>query len=426
MRRFLFAVLLVVVCATGAAAGPREDAISAYDRGDYTLAVPLIRSLAEQGDALAQGMLGVMYEEGQGVPQNSQEAAKWFRKAAEQGEAHSQYVLGKLYDEGKGVPRAYQEAVKWYRKAADQGLASAQGDLGLMYGEGRGVPQDAQEAVKWFRKAAEQGVAQAQFNLGLAYQLGRGVPQDAQEAVKWFRKAAEQGIAQAQFNLGAAYYSGRGVPQDIQEAAKWFRKAAEQGLAPAQSNLSVMYEKGQGVPQDAQEAAKWFRKAAEQGNAPAQTTRVKNPHRSVDGVLVIAGEGLNSAYDDVSLSTMVFRFSVKVSESLCDEIVRTGTPSECYVNRDKAAEPISYIGPLILKNKRDGLVQVFVKHIKNEQENAMYLTLTYTPLIRQKDGSSLVGEDYSERYRLNADPSESNLARDFSQKLVSRGYIGSE
>ena len=390
MRRFLFAVLLVVVCATGAAAGPREDAISAYDRGDYTLAVPLIRSLAEQGDALAQGMLGVMYEEGQGVPQNSQEAAKWFRKAAEQGEAHSQYVLGKLYDEGKGVPRAYQEAVKWYRKAADQGLASAQGDLGLMYGEGRGVPQDAQEAVKWFRKAAEQG------------------------------------IAQAQFNLGAAYYSGRGVPQDIQEAAKWFRKAAEQGLAPAQSNLSVMYEKGQGVPQDAQEAAKWFRKAAEQGNAPAQTTRVKNPHRSVDGVLVIAGEGLNSAYDDVSLSTMVFRFSVKVSESLCDEIVRTGTPSECYVNRDKAAEPISYIGPLILKNKRDGLVQVFVKHIKNEQENAMYLTLTYTPLIRQKDGSSLVGEDYSERYRLNADPSESNLARDFSQKLVSRGYIGSE
>lgn len=318
MRRFLFAVFLVMACATSVAAGPREDAISAYDRGDYTLAARLIRSLAEQGDALAQGTLGVMYQEGQGVQQNSREAEKWFRKASEQGEVHSQYVLGKLYDEGKGVPQDYQEAVKWYRKAAEQGLAAAQGDLG------------------------------------------------------------------------------------------------------------VMYEKGQGVPQDAQEAAKWFHKAAEQGVAQAKTTRVTNPYRSVDGVLVIAGEGLNSTYDDISLSAMVFIFSVKVSESLCDEIVRTGTSAECYVNRDKVAEPISYIGPLILKNKRDGLAQIFVQHIKNEQENAVYLTVTYTPLILQKDGSSVVGEAYSERYRLNEAPSASDLARDFAQKLVSRGYIGNE
>jgi TPR repeat protein len=426
MRRFLFAVFLVMACATSVAAGPREDAFSAYDRGDYTLAARLIRSLAEQGDALAQGTLGVMYQEGQGVPQNSQEAEKWFRKASEQGEVHSQHVLGKLYDEGKGVPQDYQEAVKWYRKAAEQGLAAAQSDLGVMYEKGQGVPQDAQEAVKWYRMAAGRGIPQAQHNLGLAYQLGRGVPQDVREAVEWFRKAAEQGIAQAQFNLGAVYYLERGVPRDIQEAAKWFRKAAEQGLPQAQSNLGVMYEKGQGVPQDAQEAAKWFRKAAEQGVAQAKTTRVTNPYRSVDGVLVIAGEGLNSAYYDISLSAMVFIFSVKVSESLCDEIVRAGTSAECYINRDKAAEPISYVGPLILKNKRDGLAQVFVQHTKNEQENAVYLTVTYTPLFLQKDGSSVVGEAYSERYILHEAPSASDLARDFAQKLVSRGYIGNE
>jgi hypothetical protein len=89
-----------------------------------------------------------------------------------------------------------------------------------------------------------------------------------------------------------------------------------------------------------------------------------NPYRSVHGVLVIAGEGLNSTYDDISASGVLFTISVKASESLYDEIVRAGTPAQWYVNRDKAAEPVSYIGPLILKNKRDGLAQVFVQSKK--------------------------------------------------------------
>ena len=62
--RILFAVLLVVVCATGAAAGPAEDADSAYQRGDYALAERLFCPLAEQRDAKAQFNLGLMYEYG--------------------------------------------------------------------------------------------------------------------------------------------------------------------------------------------------------------------------------------------------------------------------------------------------------------------------------------------------------------------------
>ena len=132
MRRILFAVFLVVACATGAAAGPREDAESAYQRGDYALAAQLLRSLAEQGNATAQFNLGVLYANGQGVPQDYQEALKWYRKAAEQGDADAQYNLGLLYDSGRGVPQNSEEAAKWYRKAAKQGHAGAQYNLGVM------------------------------------------------------------------------------------------------------------------------------------------------------------------------------------------------------------------------------------------------------------------------------------------------------
>ncbi|MBF0463302.1 MAG: sel1 repeat family protein [Magnetococcales bacterium] len=47
------------------------------------------------------------------------------RKAADMGDAKSQFELGKLYKSGQGVRQDDNEAARWYRKAAAQGLASA-------------------------------------------------------------------------------------------------------------------------------------------------------------------------------------------------------------------------------------------------------------------------------------------------------------
>ena len=42
--------------------------------------------LAQQGDALAQAYIALMYDLGVGVPEDKKEALKWYRKAAEQGQ----------------------------------------------------------------------------------------------------------------------------------------------------------------------------------------------------------------------------------------------------------------------------------------------------------------------------------------------------
>ena len=81
---------------------------------------------AEQGDADAQFRLGVMYDIGQGVPQDEAKAAAWYKKAAEQGDADAQLNLGLMYDNGRGVPQDEVRAVAWYRKAAEQGNENAQ------------------------------------------------------------------------------------------------------------------------------------------------------------------------------------------------------------------------------------------------------------------------------------------------------------
>ncbi len=123
----LLAVVVVLVAAPAWAAD-LEAGWRAYAQGDYATALKEWRPLAKQGDADAQHNLGVIYRDGQGIPQD------------------------------------YKEAVRWYRLAADQGYAKAQSNLGLMYEYGEGVPQDDVQARMWLNLAAAQGNELARIN----------------------------------------------------------------------------------------------------------------------------------------------------------------------------------------------------------------------------------------------------------------------
>ena len=179
----------------GTEADQLADGMAAYQRGDYSTAMRLLRRLAaEQGIALAQLALGEMYASGRGAPLDYAEAATWFRKAGDQGFALAQQFLGVMYANWRGVPQDPAQAADWSRKAADQGDAQAQHDLAEMYANGLGVPRDFAQAATWFLKAADQGNASAQAKLGLMYLKGEGVPLDFAQAVNWSRKAADQGM----------------------------------------------------------------------------------------------------------------------------------------------------------------------------------------------------------------------------------------
>ena len=151
----LFASGVLALGLSGVArAGPFEDAQAADQKGDYATEMRILRPLAEQGNALAELGLGVMYANGQGVPQDYAQAVVWCRKAAEQGDADAQTIVGVMYVNGHGVPQDYTQALIWYRKAADQGNGQAQFGLGLIYANGHGVPQDYVRAHMWFAIAA--------------------------------------------------------------------------------------------------------------------------------------------------------------------------------------------------------------------------------------------------------------------------------
>lgn len=131
--------------------------MDSYNKGDYETTLREWKPPAEQGDSRAQFNLGVLYANGNGVPQNYQTAISWWTLAAQQEDMDAQYNLGLMYFNGDGVQQDYQTAAKWWTLAAEQGYVLAQYDLGWLYHQGQGVLQDNLHAYMWFHIAASRG-----------------------------------------------------------------------------------------------------------------------------------------------------------------------------------------------------------------------------------------------------------------------------
>lgn len=169
--------------------------------GDYAIALKNFREAAAQGHAKAQFELGLMYEQGDGVPKDPNESAKWYRKALAQGHELARKALARVEERPGG---SYKDGVAAYERG------------------------DFKKAFRLWQPLAASGNIRAQARLGLLFDLGRGVASDLIKAVNWYRKAAEQGFAPAQMGLALMFIEGRGVRSDKIEAYKWLSFAVAQ------------------------------------------------------------------------------------------------------------------------------------------------------------------------------------------------------
>ncbi len=279
----------------------------------------LLRQAAERGNAAAMMLFGVTVVELQGGPPNPSETAEgidWIKKAADNGVAVADDYLGMLYEHGRGVSADKTQALVWYRKGAAAGEAQAKADaerLGatmpadaagaaaevpagppdpsiaecdrlaaLQIDPGRppGVPgisidaikpADADSAVRACRGAvaARPQDPRLRMQLGVAlipqYEASKG--QGAQEMVASFRQAADAGYPAAMALLGALYVGeNRDEFKDKKaEGLAWLHKAADRGIGLAMGVLGEAYERGLGVAVDKAEALAWYRKAVAAG-----------------------------------------------------------------------------------------------------------------------------------------------------------------
>lgn len=217
-----------------------------------------LRNAALKGDATAAFEIGVRYAEGRGVPQNYEEAAKWYDRAAQAGVVPGMFRLGTLYEKGLGLKKDWEISRRYYMQAAERGNAKAMHNLAVLDADGGTRGANYKSASLWFRKAADRGVADSQFNLGILYARGIGVDQNLAESFKWFSLAAAAGDVDA------------GKKRD--DVAK---RLDPQSLAAAKLAIQTFVPEGQ--PEDAVNVAV---PAGGWDNAPAQAAKSANSKRA--------------------------------------------------------------------------------------------------------------------------------------------------
>ncbi len=245
---------------------PRADiAYGAYERGFYVTAFNEASARAKQNDPAAMTLLGELYAQGLGAPQDDAKAAEWYRAGVKAGDPNAMFSLAMFALQGRGKVNR-NEAVPLLEQAAQKGHGVAAYDLALFYMQGRDVEQDFKRAASLLQSAADKGNPEAQYALAGMYKEGRGVSKDLEKSALLLAKASIAGNLDAMVEFGIAQFNGTGTPKDEAHGAQLLLKAAQRGSPIAQNRVAHILSVGRGMPADPTQAIKWHL-IAKQGGA---------------------------------------------------------------------------------------------------------------------------------------------------------------
>lgn len=262
----------------------RETAITNANarQAAHTDSINAIAQKAQQGDADAQNEVGVWYYMGiNNYPQNDSIAVRWWAKSANQGNVKAVGNLGLCYQTGRGVEQDSLRAVGLYTTSikrgnralfdkhlewAEKGYTFSNVFLGVCYQKGIGTSRDMQQSISHFTVAANNESSDACRELGLIYMAMK----KPEQAVGFFQKAALKEDLSSTYYYGQLLFDGNGIEKDESTGLIYLLKAAEAGMPQAQFVMGNIYGEGKSVAQSAEQAFKWYVMAGEQGHQKAE------------------------------------------------------------------------------------------------------------------------------------------------------------
>lgn len=192
--------LLVAVSVADAETALGDDpGMAAFEAGDFERALDIWGTQARDGDPKSQFYLGYLYETGQGVEVDYEQAAIWYEKSADAGCRIADCNLGNLYMNGRGVETNHDEAVRRFGRCVSPG--------GICREQRVRMEEFVEEQLAWYSDQDHPG---AQYELARLLQ-GQGAFAYATDLLQ---TAAENGHGLAQIALADAYLNGMGVDPD--------------------------------------------------------------------------------------------------------------------------------------------------------------------------------------------------------------------
>jgi TPR repeat protein len=100
--------------------------LMAWQSGHYADALKTAEENAAKGDAASEGLLAKASYEGVGVKRDFHQAMYWANKANAQNDPEGTFILGLIYKNGAGVPEDRDRALKLFDQAGESGHRYAQ------------------------------------------------------------------------------------------------------------------------------------------------------------------------------------------------------------------------------------------------------------------------------------------------------------
>jgi len=235
----------------GKTATPSDTCQALYNQQHYAQAL-IVCQKGAPNDAAAQLVLGKIASLYSSSTPDYIKAHQSFSLAANQGNAEAQFLLALSFQNGLGIEQDFTSALYWFNQAVANGLpagqfiatAQARGPEILLAKSGPGVEEYAiahkitlnhgdlspSESVQWLAQAAQKKLPQAQYELGLSYAQGQGLVRDDAKAVHWLYRAAQSNHQGAQSYLAWMYALGLGDKANLAQAVKWFIQARQRSL----------------------------------------------------------------------------------------------------------------------------------------------------------------------------------------------------
>lgn len=243
LRERVFACLCCLIFIASGAASVRADDVAtarlAYLSGNYEEALKTLIPAAEAGDANAQNIVGIAFENGNGVEKDVTKALEWYEKSVAQGFVKAQVNLGTMLREAPdGIPQDYPRAAKLFEAAMAQDFPFAFWERGRMYEQGEAGPVDYPAAIKLYERGLELGNGESGNALAQLYRKGQGVEKDEPRARALYAQAAQTGYKVALGNLAHSYEIGMGGNKDALAAYALYHEAVVRGDGNAAVNLA--------------------------------------------------------------------------------------------------------------------------------------------------------------------------------------------
>lgn len=202
--------------------------------------------------------LGVMYQNGSGIPRNLERAKTLYETGVAANHPRALNNLGLLYVRGDGLAQDYPRAADLFTRAAELGLRPALRNLGVLYENGFGVPRDVARADALYRMAGT-GETSRPAPVQISYDPRLVPPDTTPEGIAAIEAAVVANDPVAQFQAGWILATRPDAAfAQWQQASALFHAAALRGHGPAMANLSLMYFQGMGVPQDFMLGKMWL------------------------------------------------------------------------------------------------------------------------------------------------------------------------